>query len=386
MQRRPAHGLGSRRTRDEAGAPPAAPFFRPRAHSSSSTSELPCTRPAGPSPGFDPTLLDKLFFGSRLHEHADPAQRVLGVGALAPDSPVLVQMLAADPSADVRAAAAGRCGNPTALLASLQTEHEPRTRAAIASALANLLSGSTDATAVRAMLDAPECPDEVRAELVLRTQDDDRRRAAIDGIGNEDELVRIALDAEHASVRIAAAERVHSAEPLRATAEGLDRQGPRRRPAGARAARRHPPAHRERQRGRCAACGGRGPGGAAWSDRDGGRRTRPAVECAGAGRRRRATRALGRDRPEDEGTLRPRSRGAARAHALRAAARRLARVAGVRRRRSPDCPRCARRWPSCRSRRRARTMPTRSPGSTGPGSRSRSGSRRRRRWRRPRRW
>jgi Domain of Unknown Function (DUF349) len=165
-------------------------------------------------------LLDKLFFGSRLHEHADPAQRVLGIGALAPDSPVLVQMLAADPSAEVRAAAAGRCGNPTALLASLQIEREPRTRAAIASALAKLLVSSTDPAAVRAILDAPECADEVRAELVLRTQDDERRRAAINGIGNEDELVRVALDAEHASVRIAAAERVQSAEALRRLLKG----------------------------------------------------------------------------------------------------------------------------------------------------------------------
>src|SRR5512139_1673678 len=71
------------------------------------------------------SLLDKLFFGSRLHEHADPAQRVLGVSALAPDAPVLVQMLAADPSAEVRAAAAGRCDNPAALLAAMQAERDP---------------------------------------------------------------------------------------------------------------------------------------------------------------------------------------------------------------------------------------------------------------------
>jgi hypothetical protein len=165
-------------------------------------------------------LLDKLFFGSRLHEHADPAQRVLGIGALAPDSPVLAQMLAADPSAEVRAAAAGRCGNPTALLASLQTEREPGTRAAIASGLASLLASLPDAAAARAILDAPECTDEVRAEVVLRTQDDERRRAAINGIGSEDELARVALAAEHASVRIAAAERVHSIEPLRRLLKG----------------------------------------------------------------------------------------------------------------------------------------------------------------------
>jgi hypothetical protein len=145
-------------------------------------------------------LLDKLFFGSRLHENADPAQRVLGVGALAPDSPVLAQMLASDPSAEVRAAAARRCGNPTALLAALKAEVEPEVRTAVATALGGLLATTPDASAARAALDAPECTDTVRAELALHTQDDERRRAAIDGIVDEDALVRIALDAEHASV------------------------------------------------------------------------------------------------------------------------------------------------------------------------------------------
>lgn len=165
-------------------------------------------------------MLDKLFFGSRLHENADPAQRVLGIGALAPDSPVLAQMLASDPSPEVRAAAARRCGNAPALLGSLKTEAEPVVRTAIATALGELLAASSDASAARAMLDAPECTDAIRAELALRTQDDERRRAAIEGIGDEDELVRVALDAGHASVRIAAAERVHSAEPLRRLLKG----------------------------------------------------------------------------------------------------------------------------------------------------------------------
>ncbi|MGE5160064.1 MAG: DUF349 domain-containing protein [Betaproteobacteria bacterium] len=165
-------------------------------------------------------MLDKLFFGSRLHENADPAQRVLGVGALAPDSPVLVQMLAGDPSAEVRAAAARRCGDPTALLASLKAEAEPAVRAATAAALGDLLAASSDPGAVRTVLDSPECPDGVRTELALRTQDDACRRAAIGGIGDEDELVRIALEAGHASVRIAAAERVQSAEPLRRLLKG----------------------------------------------------------------------------------------------------------------------------------------------------------------------
>ena len=166
-------------------------------------------------------MLDKLFFGTRLHENADAAQRVLGISALAPDSPVLLED-ARQPTLrqQVRAAAAERCGSPTALLASLKSEAETEPGRPSQSALGNLLATSPDATAARSILDAPECTDEVRAELALRTQDDDRRRAAIDGIGNEDELVRVALDAGHASVRIAAAERVRSAEPLRRLLKG----------------------------------------------------------------------------------------------------------------------------------------------------------------------
>ena len=134
-------------------------------------------------------MLDKLFFGSRLHEHADPAQRVLGTGALAPDSPVLAEMLVRDPSAEVRTAAAARCGNPAALLAALKTEREPPVRAALAVTLGSVLATLPEASAARAVLDAPGCTDEARAELVLRTQDDERRRAAIGAIGDEDALV-----------------------------------------------------------------------------------------------------------------------------------------------------------------------------------------------------
>ncbi|HET9024668.1 MAG TPA: DUF349 domain-containing protein [Burkholderiaceae bacterium] len=165
-------------------------------------------------------MLDKLFFGSRLHEHADPAQRVLGVSALAPDSPLLVTMLGADPSVDVRAAAAVRCGSPAALLAALNSERESRVRTAIEASLGGVLAATPDADTARAIVDAPECTDAVRAELALRAQDEGRRRAAIDAIGDEEQLVRVALDAEHASVRFAAAERVHSAEPLRRLLKG----------------------------------------------------------------------------------------------------------------------------------------------------------------------
>ena len=165
-------------------------------------------------------MLDKLFFGSRLHEHADPAQRVLGVSALAPDAPALVALLGADPSAEVRAAAATRCGDATALLAALKVERDPQVRAAVSAALGGVLATTADAQLPDEVLGAQDCPDAVRAEVALHTQDEKRRQTALAGISDEDVLVRVALDAERASVRLGAAERVHGAEPLRRLLKG----------------------------------------------------------------------------------------------------------------------------------------------------------------------
>ncbi|MGZ9032027.1 MAG: DUF349 domain-containing protein [Burkholderiaceae bacterium] len=165
-------------------------------------------------------MLDKLFFGSRLHEHADPAQRVLGVSALASDSPALVAMLTADPSPEVRAAAAARCRDATALFAALKVERDAQVRSALSTALGGVLATTTDASIPGTVLGALDCPDAVRAEVALHTQDDDRRQAALAGIGDEDVLVRVALDAERASVRLSAAERVHAPEPLRRLLKG----------------------------------------------------------------------------------------------------------------------------------------------------------------------
>ena len=47
-----------------------------------------------------------------------------------------------------------------------------------------------------------------------------RRRVAIEAIGDENVLVDVALAADHASARIAAAERVHAPEPLRRLVKG----------------------------------------------------------------------------------------------------------------------------------------------------------------------
>ena len=165
-------------------------------------------------------MLNKLLFGSALHEHTDPAQRALGVAALPPDSPALNQLLGADPAPEVRAAAAARCGDLSALAAAWQAETAPEVRAAIASSLGKALAATPDCAAAQALLAAPDCADAMRAEVALHTRDADRRRIALEGIGDEDVLVDIALAAAHAPVRIAAAERVHAPQPLRRLAGG----------------------------------------------------------------------------------------------------------------------------------------------------------------------
>jgi hypothetical protein len=163
-------------------------------------------------------VLNKLF-GSVPHEHPDPAQRLLGVAELAPDAPALAQLLAADPVPEVRAAAAARCADAAALAAAWRNEAEPRVRAAIAASLGKALATGADVATAQTLLAAPDCSDAIRAAVALAAGDEGLRRAAIEGIADEEVLVDIALGAELAPVRLAAAERVHAPQPLRRLAE-----------------------------------------------------------------------------------------------------------------------------------------------------------------------
>jgi hypothetical protein len=165
-------------------------------------------------------VLNKILFGSAQHEHADPAQRVLGIAALPNDSPVFASLIADDPAPEVRAAAAGRCTDLRALGAALETEREPQVRAAIGAALGKALANTPDMVVAHGMLAAATCPDAVRAAVAQHTRDEDRRRVAIGGIRDEAVLVDLALAAAHAPVRLAAAERVHAADQLRRLADG----------------------------------------------------------------------------------------------------------------------------------------------------------------------
>lgn len=62
-------------------------------------------------------MITNLFSRTALHQHTDPAQRILGLAALAPDAGELAQLLAADPAPEVRSAAARRCSDLSSLAA-----------------------------------------------------------------------------------------------------------------------------------------------------------------------------------------------------------------------------------------------------------------------------
>ena len=163
-------------------------------------------------------MITNLFSRTALHQHADPAQRVLGVAELAPDSDELARLLA-DPAAEVRLAAARRCTALDALAVAWESEAEAEVRNALAAALGDVLAEVADSPAARALLAADRCTDALRADVARRAGAAELRRAAIAGIGDEAVLVEVALAAAQAETRLAAAQRVHTAEGLRRLAD-----------------------------------------------------------------------------------------------------------------------------------------------------------------------
>src|SRR6516165_4310005 len=89
--------------------------------------------------GHNLLMVGKHLFRSALHQHADPAQRVIGVAELPPDSGELAALLA-DPAPEVRIAAAKRCADLGALGAALENQSDPAVRDALVSGLSALLS------------------------------------------------------------------------------------------------------------------------------------------------------------------------------------------------------------------------------------------------------
>ena len=164
-------------------------------------------------------MITNLFSRTALHQHADPAQRILGVAALSPDAGELAQLLAGDPSPQVRAAAARRCADLAALGSAWEKESESGVRAALAAALGETLAQAQDGAAAQALLAGDRCTDAIRLDVARRARDAERRRAAITSMRDETALLELALAGEHAETRMAAAERVLSPEGLRKLAD-----------------------------------------------------------------------------------------------------------------------------------------------------------------------
>ena len=164
-------------------------------------------------------MATKRLFRSALHLHADPAQRAIAAAELPPDSPELAELLAGDPAPEVRVAAAGRCANLGALTAAWDRETDAPVRAALAPSLTAVLAEMQDGAGAAAWLAVDACPDAIRAAVARRTRDAERRRSAIASIREEALLLELALTAEHADTRLAAAERVATPEGLAKLAE-----------------------------------------------------------------------------------------------------------------------------------------------------------------------
>src|SRR4051812_13272023 len=124
-------------------------------------------------------MIAKIFSRAALHEHAEPAQRILGAADLSPDSEDLARLLATDPVADVRAAAARRCTDLGVLAAAWESETDSGVRDAIADTLAQVLAATDDEAAARALLEASYCTDTIRSAVARHTHEAQRRHAAI---------------------------------------------------------------------------------------------------------------------------------------------------------------------------------------------------------------
>jgi hypothetical protein len=159
-------------------------------------------------------MVTKRFFGPARHEDADPVRRAIAAAELPPDSDELAALLAHDPAPEVRIAAANRCANLAALAGAWEHETDAAVRAALEPTLVGVLADRADSGGAAAFLGGEPCTDAIRVAVVRNAPEMERRRSAIAAIRNEALLVDLALTAEHAETRIAAAVRVHTREAL----------------------------------------------------------------------------------------------------------------------------------------------------------------------------
>jgi hypothetical protein len=168
------------------------------------------------------SIITRFSFGTLATplEQLEPGQRVLRAAELPPDSAQLADLVAHDPVPEVRAVAARRCADIGVLASAWQTESDGVVRNAVGAALGQLLAETGDSALSQSLLEADACSDAIRAEVARRTKEGERRRVAIAAIRDQEVLVELALAAEHAETRIAAAERVQTPDGLRRLAEG----------------------------------------------------------------------------------------------------------------------------------------------------------------------
>src|SRR5215210_1419873 len=108
-------------------------------------------------------MLNKIFTRQPRLEHADPAQRLLGLADLPADSNDIARLMTADTAPEIRAAAAQRCVDTEALVAAMGTETDPSVRAALSDALVSTLAEMNDDNKARALLAGESIGDGVRA-------------------------------------------------------------------------------------------------------------------------------------------------------------------------------------------------------------------------------
>ena len=164
-------------------------------------------------------MLNKIFTRQPRLEHPDPAQRLLGLAELSGDSADIARLLLEDPAPVVRAAAARQCTDLDALTGALGDESDPDVRDALAAALAAALAETPDDARVAAVLQADATTDALRSDVARRAPASARRRLAIAALRAEEPLIELALAAEHADTRMAAAERVHTQTGLQKLAD-----------------------------------------------------------------------------------------------------------------------------------------------------------------------
>jgi hypothetical protein len=129
-------------------------------------------------------MLGKLFGRTPLWLHKDAEQRVQGVAELAADSPEILRLVT-DVSPEVRRAAFAKSSNIGVLLGQLNTENE--------------------------------CEKELRLRIVelLSMADEAQRESVLPQLGGESLMAELSISAPTASLRLAAAKRVHELPLLR---------------------------------------------------------------------------------------------------------------------------------------------------------------------------